>query len=112
MTGFVDRFCTISPGMTRTWRAAAVAVAGLMVVLLAGCSGSSGLFRQYEYEEEIYLSLDGTATVYVNSSVPALNALRGATLDTSPSARVDRDAVRAFYSTPLTRVKQVNQSRR
>ena len=26
-----------------------------------------GFFRQYEYEEEVYLSLDGTATVYVNA---------------------------------------------
>jgi hypothetical protein len=76
-----------------------------------GCSGS-GLFRQYEYEEDIYLSLDGTATVYVNSSVAALDALRGASLDTRPSAQVDRDAVRAFYTSPVTRVTEVSQSRR
>jgi len=98
--------------MRRTWRAAAVAVVGLVAVLLAACSGSGGLFRQYEYEEEIYLSLDGTATIYVNSSVPALDALRGASLDTSPAARVDLDAVRTFYSSPITRVTRVNQSRR
>jgi hypothetical protein len=97
--------------MTRTWRFAAIAVAAA-AAMLTGCGGSGGLFRQYEYEEEIYLSLDGSATIYVNSSVPALNALRGATFDTSPSARVDRDAVRAFYSSPVTRVRQVNQSRR
>ena len=60
----------------------------------------------------IYLSLDGSATVYVNSSVPALDALRGASLDTSPTARLDRDAVRRFYTTPVTRVVQVSQSRR
>ena len=48
------------------------------------------LTRQYEYEEEVYLSLDGTATVYVNGSVPALVALRGLALDTAPRARVDR----------------------
>ncbi len=94
------KFCTISPGMTRTWRSVAIALAAVAAVMLTGCVGASGLFRQYEYEEEIYLSLDGTATVYVNSSVPALDALRGATLDTSPAARVDRDAVRAFYSSP------------
>jgi hypothetical protein len=98
--------------MTRTWRAAAVAVAWLLAVLLAGCSGTSGLFRQYEYEEEMYLALDGTATIYVNSSVPALNALRGAAFDTSPAAGVDREAVSAFYSSPVTRVTRVNQSRR
>ena len=97
--------------MTRTWRFVAMAVAAA-AAMLAGCGGSGGLFRQYEYEEEIYLSLDGSATIYVNSSVPALNALRGSTFDTTPSARVDRDAVRAFYSSPVTRVRQINQSRR
>src|SRR5262245_32337154 len=98
--------------MTRTGRAAAIAVAAVAATMLAACDRSNGLFRQYEYEEEIYLSLDGTATVYVNSSVPALNALRGAALDTDPSARVDREAVRAFYTSPVTRVGRVTQSRR
>jgi hypothetical protein len=98
--------------MMRTWRAAAIAAVAAAVAMLTACGSASGLFQPYEYEEEIYLSLDGTATVYVNSSVPALDALRGASLDTSPAVRVDRDAVRAFYTTPLTRVRQVNQSRR
>jgi hypothetical protein len=98
--------------MTRTWRSVAIAIAAVSAVMLTACGGTSGLFRQYEYDEEIYLSLDGTATIYVNSSVPALDALRGATLDTSPAARLDRDAVRAFYSSPVTRVRQINQSRR
>ena len=84
----------------------------LVVMAMAGCSNGGGLFRQYEYEEDIYLALDGTATVYVSSSVPALDALRGTTFDTSPSARVDRDAVRMFYTTPVTHVTQVSQSRR
>jgi hypothetical protein len=98
--------------MTRTWRSVAIALAAVAAVMLTGCVGVSGLFRQYEYEEEIYLSLDGTATIYVNASVPALDALRGATLDTSPATRVDREAVRAFYSSPVTRVRQISQSRR
>src|SRR5437660_8139274 len=96
----------------RTWRVAAIAVLAAAVVVLPGCRATGGLFRQYEYDEEIYLSLDGAATIYVNSSVPALDALRGATLDTSPVARVDRDALRAFFSTPVTRVREVDQSRR
>lgn len=98
--------------MTRTWRCVATTLAAVAAVMLTGCGGTSGLFRQYEYEEEIYLSLDGTATIYVNSSVPALAALRGATFETSPAARVDRDAVSGFYSSPVTRVGQINQSRR
>ena len=78
----------------------------------SGCAGGSGWFRQYEYEEDVYLSLDGTATVYVNSSIPALDALRGADFDPSPRVRVDRDAVRRFYTTPRTRVTSINESRR
>jgi hypothetical protein len=98
--------------MTRTWRSVAIALAAVTAVMLTGCGGTSGLFRQYEYEEEIYLSLDGSATINVNSSVAALDALRGATLDTSPVARLDRNAVRSFYSTPVTRVTRIDQSRR
>jgi hypothetical protein len=80
---------------------------GAVIVLLAALSvscGGGGLFRQYEYEEEMYLSLDGSATIYVNSSVAALDALRGASFDATPGARIDRDAVRANYTTPVTRV--------
>jgi hypothetical protein len=75
------------------------------------CSTTS-LFRQYEYEEEVYLSLDGSATVYVNSSLAALNALRGTAFDASAAARVDTAAIRAYYSSPVTRISRVTQSRR
>ena len=68
---------------------AAALTLGILAVLTAAaasaCGGAAdrttsggGLFRQYEYEEEVYVSLDGTATVYVNASLAALNALRGA----------------------------------
>jgi hypothetical protein len=88
------------------------ALAVLAIALASAACSATGLFRQYEYEEEIYLSLDGTATVYVNSSVPALNALHGTSLNTSPAARVNRDQVRALYSSPTTRVTWVRESRR
>jgi len=86
-------------------------------VLVAMVSASTvacgaGVFRQYEYEEDVYLALDASATIYVNSSIAALNALRGTSFDTSPAARVDRDAVRAFYTTPNTHVTWVRASRR
>ena len=82
----------------------------LCALSAAACSGS--VFRQYEYEEEVYLALDGSATVYVNSSLAALNALRGTTFDTNPAARVDTDAVRAYYTTADTRVVRVSPFRR
>src|SRR5579872_2282608 len=53
----------------------------LSAVLSAAC-GAANPFRQYEYEEDLYLSLDGSATLYVNSSIAALNALRGTAFDT------------------------------
>jgi hypothetical protein len=79
---------------------------------VAACSSSNALFRQYEYEEEIYLSLDGSATVYVNSSLAALNALRGTAFDTDPVVRVDTAAVRSYFTSPVARVVRVGQSRR
>ena len=46
-----------------------------LALLLAGCSLPFG--REYEYEEQLYLDVDGSATVIVNASMPALVALRG-----------------------------------
>src|SRR5690349_10602180 len=82
----------------------------LAVCLLSACSG--GLFKSYEYEEDLYLSLDGTATLYVNSSVAALNALRGTTFDTDPSKPPDRETLRNYFSSADTRVDRVTLSRR
>ena len=93
-------------------RGLCVPVVLLIVVSSIGCGSTTTLFRQYEYEEEVYLSLDGSATVYVNSSLAALNALRGTSFDPSPATRVDAAAVRAYYSNPATQVIRVSQSRR
>src|SRR6266705_1514697 len=79
-------------------------VCAAALVSTACSSGGGGLFRQYEYEEEMYLSLDGTATVYVNTSLAALDALRGASFDTSPAAPIDREKLREMYTTPVTHV--------
>jgi preprotein translocase subunit Sec61beta len=68
--------------------------------------------RQYEYDEELNLSLDGSAVVYVNSSVAALVALRGLELDLDPRARLDRDTIRDAYTSPITHVSRVSASRR
>ncbi len=82
-----------------------------LVAALAACSGNP-LSRKYEYEEEIYLRLDGSATVYVNASVPALVALRGLDLPLDPRARLDREDVRAYYETPVSHAANVSTSRR
>jgi hypothetical protein len=84
----------------------------VVALIVSSVACGSGLFRQYEYEEEVYLSLDGTATVYVNSSLAALNALRGTSFNTTPAARFDRDAIYAYFSSDNTHVARVGQSRR
>jgi hypothetical protein len=86
--------------------------AALLLTLFVSVSCGSVLSVKYEYDEEIYLDLDGSAIVYVNASVPALVALRGAPLDVDPRARLDRNDVRAFFTSPVTRVASVTTSRR
>jgi hypothetical protein len=83
------------------WRVRALLFATMFAA--TACS-PGGLFERFEYEEDIYLSVDGSATVYVNGSVAALNALRGASFDTSPVRPVDRAKVREFFTTPVTQV--------
>jgi hypothetical protein len=87
---------------------------GALVVLasVAIACGGGGFFKQYEYEEDCYVSLDGTATLYVNSSLVALNALRGTMFDTAPDARVDFDGIRKFFTAPHSRVIRVTTTRR
>jgi hypothetical protein len=80
-----------------------------LAVLVAGCRGV--LKKEYEYEEELYLSLDGSATLYLNASVPALVALRGVDLDVNPRARFDRARIRALFEAPGLGVR-VSSSRR
>jgi hypothetical protein len=73
-----------------------IALLLLTCAVLVGCSG--GVFKKdYEYEEELYLALDGSATLNVNASVASLVALRGADLDPDPLARIDRNRVRALF---------------
>lgn len=83
----------------------------LAAVLLAPACG--GMLRpQYEYEEELYLSLDGSATLNVNASVAALVSLRGADLDVDPRARLDRAAIRELFTGPGVELAGLSDSRR
>ena len=87
-----------------------VALTLLLAIVAASCR--SVLSRKYEYDEDVFLLLDGSATVYVNAAVPALVALRGLDLDTDPRARLDLSAVRAAYETPVSHVASASGSRR
>ena len=86
------------------------AVVAILALASATCGGA--VSPQYEYEEEMYLSLDGSATMWVHSSILALNALRGTAFDERPNARVDPNAVRAYFNSSAARVLRVTSSRR
>jgi hypothetical protein len=96
---------------------AALRRAGVLMIvacafIFAAC-GRTGAFKpEYEYEEELYLSLDGSATLNVNASVASLAALRGFNLDPDPRARLDRAVVRALFEGEGAAVSKVSLSRR
>jgi hypothetical protein len=91
-------------------RVTLVAVLIAAAVLASACRGV--LKKEYEYEEELYLDLDGSATLYVNASVPALVALRGIDLDTNPRSRFARERLRESYEGPGVTVRTPTTSRR
>jgi hypothetical protein len=72
----------------------------LLVVAAAGAACGGVLKPEYEYEEELYIALDGSATLNLNASVASLVALRGVDLPTDPRARLDRQRVRALFEAP------------
>jgi hypothetical protein len=87
-------------------------IAVIVLAASVACGSGPSFFQDYEYEEEVYLSLDGSATLYVNSSILALNALRGSTFATDPSATIDETAVADYFSSDVTTVTRVAWSRR
>jgi hypothetical protein len=83
----------------------------LAALLVTACQ-ALGLVKQYEYDERVELSLDGSAAVHIIASIPALVALRGAALSVDPEARFDRYAFRRFYEGPGVSVREVSTFRR
>jgi hypothetical protein len=84
----------------------------LVIALIAGATAACGrgvFGKVYEYEEDVYLSLDGSAEIVVNASIAALVALRGLDLPVDPAERLDRDAIRAAYTSPVTSVTRVSR---
>jgi hypothetical protein len=84
----------------------AVASIALVVCASAACGGFFG--KQYEYEEDLYLSLDGSADIIINTSLAALKALRGIEVD-ARLRREDRAALRAHYESPVSSVKRIRR---
>jgi hypothetical protein len=91
------------------WPAVAALTCLVAAASGAGCGGGGFFGKVYEYEEDLYVSLDGTADVIVNASIPALSALRGLELNLDPAAAVDREQIRRLYETPVTEVTRVSR---
>ena len=87
-------------------RLCAALLAALVASAAVSCGG--GVFgKQYEYEEDMTVALDGSATIVVNASIASLVALRG--FDMPVDTRPDRDRIRALYTTPVTAVTRVSR---
>jgi hypothetical protein len=101
----------MAPIDRRAGRRARACGAAILCVLLAAAAACGGRFfgKVYEYEEDLYVSLDGSADLIVNASIPALVTLRGFALDIDPASRFDTDAVRAAYQSAVTEVTRVSR---
>jgi hypothetical protein len=91
-------------------RSVAALLAFVAAAAAASCTRAGGLIAPaYEYEEDVTLSLDGSATLIVNASVPALVALRGLPLDPDLHARGEllKSKIRELYSSPYSQVLRV-----
>jgi hypothetical protein len=95
------------PRMPAAGARAIPAALALALVLSPGCRGP--LVRQYEYEEEMLLGLDGSADIVVNSSIAALRALHGFDLPVDPRLRFDRGRIRSLYETSGANVTRVSR---
>ena len=80
-----------------------------LAIALVSSACSNPLARQYEYEEQVYLSVDGRATVVVDASLPSLVALRGAAIDPSLNGSADRAGVRRLYESAGCAVDSVSR---
>jgi hypothetical protein len=94
-------------GRVRVAHAAALAIVAASLVT-AGC-GSLLFGKVYEYEEDVSLSLDGSAEITVNASIAALVMLRGLDLPLDGAARLDSEKIRAAYASPVTEVRRVSR---
>jgi hypothetical protein len=92
------------------WTAVAVCVVLAIVGALLGLR--SPMLHQYEYQEDLYLSLDGTASLFVSASLPALVALYGMDLPIDPASLVDRAKIRQAFGGPGVTVSAIRTWRR
>lgn len=85
------------------------ALLAIAVLTLAVAACRSPFGPQYEYEEQIYLRVDGAATVVIDSSIAALVALRGVALDPGAPSSSDRAELRKMFEAAGCHVDNVGQ---
>ena len=71
-------------------RFATRALIAMAIAAMSACSTWNPFAAHYEYEEQVYLTVDGRATVVVDASLPALVALRGVAIDGGRRRPIDR----------------------
>ena len=87
-------------------------LAALCSMTVCACGGGGLLGKEYEYEEQLRLDVDGSARMDLSASVAALVALRGLDLNPNPAAEVDRLKLRAMFEGPGVEVESLRLSRR
>ena len=92
------------------FRRLCAALLAALILSFASACGGSGLFgKQYEYEEDLTLGLDGRATVVVNASLASLATLRGLPVPVDSATRLKTDEIRALFTSPATEVIRVSR---
>jgi hypothetical protein len=90
---------------------AALVLVVFSIVATTSCAdGGAGFARQYEYEEDVTLDVDGSAVVVINSSIAALVALHGVDLPVDNRTRIDRDRVRTAFESDVADVTRVSRT--
>jgi hypothetical protein len=90
----------------RDRRAIAVIV---FVALVASAACARPFGREYEYDQQVYPALDGSARVVISGSTAALNAMHGLNLSTGPAERIDREVIRRAFTTPVSQATRVSR---
>jgi hypothetical protein len=90
----------------------ALTVCVVLAIIGALLGLRSPMLHQYEYQEDLYLSLDGSASMFISGSLPAMAALHGMDLSIDPRAPLDRTAIRKLFSAPGVDVSAIRTWRR
>ena len=90
-------------------RAGRIAAVSAFAAFLMSSACANPFSPQYEYEEQVYLEVDGRAVVVIDTSLAALVALRGSTIDPAVANATDRSDVRRMVTAAGCQVTDVSR---